>query len=294
MYAPDLRSSLRVDVREVLIHLSIGQGLTGDYFASFSQTWSLTTEVTFYLIVPAIGAWMIWGCRNLAGHARRVQRLEIACLGVMAVGVGFAAFSASTLPGASSTLATSLLGHAAWFAVGIWVCVRSQRHGQELVTTWPADQRLALAAVLFLVAASPLGGNLLFEQPAPWQAATRELLYMAVAGLLVSAGAALRPGPSPAVRLMASAPLHWLGTRSYALFLWHLPVLFGVLTVLKINLFEGSFILVASLTFALSILIADLSWRLVEQPILTRAHRVGQGNRRERNQQQPEPLRQRG
>ncbi len=293
VYAPDLRSSLRVDVGEVLIHLALGQGLTGNYFPSYSQTWSLTTEVTFYLVVPVLGALMIWSCRRIEGHARREQALEIWCLVVIAAGVAVAAFSASGLPGASPTLATSLLGHAAWFAGGVWVCVRGQRHGLELVRPWSIDHRFALAAVLLLVAASPLGGNLLFEQPSPLQAGIRELLYCVVAMLAVGAAASLSPGDSPVMRFLSSAPLTWLGTRSYALFLWHLPILFAVLTVLRLDLFEGSFIIVAALTFVLSVLVADLSWRFIEQPVLNRVHRVDQRRRSEGQQEKSERLRQR-
>lgn len=291
VYGPDLRSSLRVDVGEVLVHAVVGQGLTGRYFPSFSQTWSLTTEVTFYLVVPLVGAGMIWRCRSITGRARRIQALERGCLTTIFAGVGVAAFSASDLPGASSTLATSLLGHAAWFAAGVWVCLRGQQRGRDLVTSWSVDHRFAVAGVLLVLAASPVGGNLLFERPSPLQAATRELLYTAIAMLLVSAAASLSPGPSPIARLLSSAPLRWLGERSYALFLWHLPILFGILTVLRLGLFSGSFVLVATLTFALSALVADLSWRLVERPLLRRAHRIGRGSGGQSQEEQPQSLR---
>ena len=294
VYAPDLRSSLRVDVGEVVVHLLLGQGLTGNYFPSYSQTWSLTTEVTFYLVVPALGALMIWGSRRIDGHARRVQALELGCLAVIAAGVAVAAYSVSDLPGASPTLATSLLGHAAWFAGGAWVCVRGQRHGLELVRPWSSDHRFAVAAVVLLVAASPLGGNLLFDTPSPMQAGIRELLYCVVAILAVGAAASLSPGASPVMRFLSSAPLTWLGTRSYALFLWHLPILFAVLTVLGLNLFEGSFVVVAALTFTLSILVSDLSWRFIEQPVLNRVHRVGERRRSEGQQEKSQRLGQRG
>lgn len=294
VFGPDLRSSLRVDLGEVLVHAVLGQGLTGNYFPSFSQTWSLTTEATFYLFVPLLGAMMMRRCRSITGRARRTQTLGRGCMVMIAAGVCVAAFSASDLPGASSTLATSLLGHAAWFAAGIWVCLRGQHHDRDLVLSRPVDHRFALAGVLLLLAASPLGGNLLFEQPSPLQAATRELLYALVAMLLVSAAATLSPGRSPVMRLLSSPPLHWLGERSYALFLWHLPILFGVLTVLGLGLFSGSFVLVAAITFVLSALAADLSWRFVEQPVLRRAHRIGKGSNGQGQQEQSEGLSQRG
>ena len=40
--------------RRVVEHLFLVQGLTGDTYQSFSQTWSLTTELCFYALVPLV------------------------------------------------------------------------------------------------------------------------------------------------------------------------------------------------------------------------------------------------
>jgi peptidoglycan/LPS O-acetylase OafA/YrhL len=284
VYGDTLLSPLRVDPGTVLTHLVIGQGLSGDTFTSFSQTWSLTTEVTFYVAVPLLGLALLRICRSWPGtdgpeRARRILGIERWCVGVMALGIGVAVFSASDLPGASGTLATSLLGHCAWFAAGVWTFARTQRTGTGTRSAWTADQLFALAGALLVLAASPVGGSLLFEQPSPLQAGAKEGLFTLIALLVVSAAASPSIGDSAVGRLLSSAPLTWLGTRSYALFLCHLPILFGILTVLRLDLFEGSFLPVAVVTFVVSVAAADLSWRFVERPVLDRVRR-----RRERQQ----------
>src|SRR5699024_9368160 len=66
-----------LDVPTVLVHLLVGQGWTGRTFQSFTQTWSLTTEVTFYLLLPllalALAPWAKGG--DPAASARRMLLL---------------------------------------------------------------------------------------------------------------------------------------------------------------------------------------------------------------------------
>ena len=66
-----------LDLPTVLVHLVIGQGWTGRTFQAFTQTWSLTSEVTFYLLLPVVAA----ACAPVVRHevpaiaARRVLLL---------------------------------------------------------------------------------------------------------------------------------------------------------------------------------------------------------------------------
>lgn len=91
-----------------------------------------------------------------------------------------------------------------------------------------------------------------------------------LAGTLVAAFWAgpflLGPQPHLADRLLASAPLVWLGQRSYGLFLWHLPLVTVVFAATGLPLFAGKFWLIYVLVVALSILVAHASLLLVEQP----------------------------
>ncbi len=59
-------------------------------------------------------------------------------------------------------------------------------------------------------------------------------------------------------------PLRWMGIRSYGIYLWHYPII--TLTTPKINAGEFSFTR-ALLQFLLIIVVAQISWKFIEDPI---------------------------
>ncbi|MCI0763717.1 acyltransferase family protein [Bacillus sp. TL12] len=59
-------------------------------------------------------------------------------------------------------------------------------------------------------------------------------------------------------------PLRWMGVRSYGIYLWHYPII--TLTTPKINAGEFSFTR-ALLQFLLIIVVAQISWKFIEDPI---------------------------
>jgi peptidoglycan/LPS O-acetylase OafA/YrhL len=69
-----------------------------------------------------------------------------------------------------------------------------------------------------------------------------------------------RDGPLP---WLGAAPLVWMGTRSYGIYLWHWPVIVFVGPPIGVEL-AGSAL--AALQVALSIALAELSFRIVERP----------------------------
>jgi hypothetical protein len=87
-------------------------------------------------------------------------------------------------------------------------------------------------------------------------------------------------------RLLGSAPMRWLGVRSYGIYLWHWPVF--MLTRPELDVAFGGLPLLA-LRIGLTILLADLSYRFVETPIRRgalgrawKALREARGERRRR------------
>lgn len=274
---PELRSTGQLTAGNIASHVVLTQDLIGDHLSSFSQTWSLTTEATFYLALPGLG-WLL--CLRAARAGSADQRYAVVvrgCLAGLLLGAAVTAYAATDLPLASGPLNTSLLGHAGWFAAGAWVCaVRSSGRSPGRLASLRPDELVAVAALCFVLASSPLCGQLLFADSEPWQAAGRELLYAAVAALAllaVTRATSDTAAPSVTGRVLSHPLLVWIGDRSYGLFLWHLPVLFVVLTVLGGPLFDPSPLLTGGLTLAISLAIADASFRWVEQPVLHWAHR---------------------
>ncbi len=86
------------------------------------------------------------------------------------------------------------------------------------------------------------------------------LVVALLSALLVAT--ASHPGGAPA-KVLGWAPLVWLGVRSYAIYLWHWPVF--MLTRPHIDVpFDGPGLLAAR--FGITLLLADISYRLIEQP----------------------------
>lgn len=87
-----------------------------------------------------------------------------------------------------------------------------------------------------------------------------------LAALTVATCAALLPLVHPGswdARVLGIPPLQWIGARSYGIYLWHMPVV----AFLPDRVLFGQPVLRGLLIVALTLLLAALSWRLVEDPI---------------------------
>lgn len=270
-----------LDVPTVLVHLVIGQGWTDVTFQSFTQTWSLTSEVTFYLLLPLVAALM--APLTKGGSPESSARRMLVLIGVVgAIGLAVQA-GAVLLPNGqlAGVLSTSAAGHAAWFALGAAVAVvlEAERAGVpvsrrpllEVARTSPGTL-VVLAGVLWLVASTPVAGPRGLDPASPGQALAAETLYGLVALCLLLA--ATSRGLTEVLTSSPAAGLaRWLGDISYAIFLWHVLVLQVVFEVLDLQLFAAPFGLTLVLVTVVSVGLAHLSWSLLERPVLALAHR---------------------
>lgn len=271
-----------LDLPTVLVHLVVGQGFTGRTFQSFTQTWSLTTEITFYVLLPVV-ALLVAPLVRADTPVARARRMLVLCA-VVAVG-GLCAQAASALvpdPQWAGVIATSAAGHAAWFAIGTaaTVLVEAERAGIE-VTPRPAlavlrtspGTLVLLAIVAWVIASTPIAGPRGVEASTPAQALAAEVLYGVVAASLLLAGTSRGLTESLTASPVAGA-LRWLGNISYAVFLWHVLVLQVVFAALDLRLFAAPFAPTLLLVTIVSVGLGHLSWMLVERPVLDRAHRA--------------------
>ncbi|MEO6604811.1 MAG: acyltransferase, partial [Aeromicrobium sp.] len=242
--------------------------ITGLLPAGLSHMWSLTTEVAFYLVLPLLMTvfartacrrrWNPWGM--LFGVALMVT-LNVAWLGWM---TGIHVGAHQWLP-----------GFAAWFGVGIALAIVTVDMSAR-GTTWPRLTALAhqpglcwsMAAGLFAISTTPVAGPVLLVIPSPAAAITRTLLFAAIGGLVVLPSVL---GPSRGTRYsdaLAWAPLRHVGHISYSFFCLHLLVVHGVARVLDIPLFTQRGWELFSVSLVVSLIAAEITYRLVERPTM--------------------------
>jgi peptidoglycan/LPS O-acetylase OafA/YrhL len=288
MLAPhDGRSAADVVANTTLTQVYGG----GHLLADFTQTWSLCTEILFYLLLPPVAV----AVGRLAGPPARLGLLA-AVMAANLVWTGLAATEA--LPTLASTW---LPGHAGWFAAGMLLAALTDdaaRRPDSLPGRWQRDFAdrpgtvVLLAVTVAALAVTPLAGPRTLAPTTPGESVVKELLYGVVALLLVAAALVASPG-TPLARVLGAPMARWTGRVGYGVFLWHLLVLDGVMHLLGTPLFGGDALRVGVLTVAGSLLVAWLSWTVLERPLLDRLSSPV-SSRRERDEQDGEEREQPG
>jgi peptidoglycan/LPS O-acetylase OafA/YrhL len=241
--------------------------------AGLTQMWSLATEVAFYVMLPLFMLLAVGRRRQLS--MPRILAFLAACGGVSVLWLGTLS---GQVPGAEDRAVNQWLpAFMLWFALGIGLAVLHDRYtiGRLPGAIQRSVSRLAsspgacwtAAAGLILVAATPLAGPTLLVPPTHSEAVTKNLLYAGVGALLVFSGAFTSPD-SGYSRLMTHRWPRHLGHTSYSLFCIHLPVLHFVMFTTGYELFDGHFVQIYMLTLVLSLLAAEVLYRLVERPCM--------------------------
>jgi len=260
--------------------------LTQIYWADWnrnglSQTWSLATEVAFYLVLPLVVAVAV-GRRWRPGRA-----LVVVAGGTLVLSAGWFAGLASGLLDLQ-VHTTWLPTYALWFAVGIGLAIVhvAARTGARSPRWRLLDELgaapltcVAMALGLYAVASTPITGPRDLQPPAPGELAVRVVLFAAIAALIL-VPAAFGP-PTRFKSALTAGPARWLGTVSYGLFLWQLLVLEAIYRLSDRELFTGDMLSTFALTLVLTVLLATLSHYLMERPIMRwgarRAARADEG-----------------
>jgi acetyltransferase len=213
-------------------------------------TWTLVVEVSFYLALPLIGAVAVGlGARRGAQAAVPVA--------LMLVGLAFNAWLAAhrDLP---PTLTKTLPSALPCFGAGMLAAV--VLHGRRVPGRRAAAAAAGGAGLLVLNAWWHRPGSAGFGP-----VAARDALAAAGFALLLAAAVS-----EPVRRRLDRRPLVGLGTVSYGLYLWHVPLL---LWLRAHGLLPGSPLAALAVAGPLSGLAAVASWCLVERPALARGRR---------------------
>ncbi len=232
------------------------------------QAWTLDIEVRYYLAVPAIAGLLVLLTRLVRGRPRRrsARLWLVGSAALVAAGVCFVVFPRGTQQQAWTSGAQAHL-----LLLGVVLATA------ELGGTWrwlgTAAGRVVglgafalgpIALVWMQYAGSPLLGvaGLDFERSTSLISAVAVLTIVGAPVLLQRAGAGCW-------RFLDNAPLRWLGARSYGFYLYQL----GVLTELSHHApspgrFHRTFVLLVVAGLPIILVLAALSWRVVERPAL--------------------------
>lgn len=247
--------------------------------------WTLAVEAQFYALLPLF-AWAI--ARFVAG-SRSLARVIVGTLGILGAAMllrGIDVFAESTVQhlGGAAATAVSVFVHVTMgmqgkfievFAVGM-VCAVLYVAGTERGLLSPRVTRwLGLGAFVVAVAGwvvlAPMVHTYHLEapsiqyaaEPGNWRAFVSPLVVGLSYGALVLA-ALWSVGPLHA--FFQWRPLRFIGLMSYSLYLWHAPVLFGVVP------FAGSLPIAWRIVVAFGLSYA--SYRLLEVPFMRRRERA--------------------
>lgn len=245
-----------------------------------TQTWSLATEVGFYLLLPVI-AW--WAGSRHRGDPDRSARRQFSVLILLAVLAWiFTIVRVTGLMGDTFFSGYWLPGFLDWFALGMAGAVVSARLSLADPPSWMEKLRslardtptcLGIAAALYVIVATPLGGPLAFEFAAPFETLTKHALYAVIGVFLLLPGFLGRSDHgSWWARLLQHPVAVYLGTISYGIFLWHLVLLRLILDTFDLPVFAGGFWPLLVGTLAVSVVAATLSWFVIERPIQRLTH----------------------
>jgi peptidoglycan/LPS O-acetylase OafA/YrhL len=221
--------------------------------------WSLVIEVSFYAALPIIAFAAAPLVRRL-GFAGRAVAVAVGGLALAAASIAFQWWWIydGQVPRPDLRPPTfSLLAWGDTFAFGsVAACAYLVLHHRGRRPWWWV---LPLAGVGIGVAGLE------------WYPIYRHQ-WAAIAAALVVLGLATAPS-APVARVFNVRPLREVGRLSYGVYLWHLPLLYAGVTLGIVD--HGHVIQtipVLLVITALALVCAEISWRLVEQPLLRVAH----------------------
>ena len=273
--ASDAGTGMMTEPGPVLLNLSLLQTFMPDHLQTgINPSWSLTTELTFYALLPVLAVWLVGrSSRRLALALVPPAILAIAGLAgrawaehLYAQTSGLSVFQAEFGAHGIAVLSRSLLALGDTFAIGMVVAVLYVWTERGELPKW--TRRTATTVAWTLVVIGSVGGLVLRESH-PWFMGTfTSLAAGGVILLMVDPGA--RRESSTLVRVASFRPFRYLGEISLSFYLWHFPMIIlasraGLFDTDSLASLAGSVVLVT----AASTVLGAVTFAWIERPAMT-------------------------
>ena len=266
---------MMTDPGPLLLNLSLLQTFVPEHLQTgINPSWSLTTELTFYALLPVLAVWLV---------GRSSRRLALALIPPAVLGAaglagrawaehlyaqtsGLTVFQAEFGAHGVAVLSRSLLAIGDTFAVGMVVAVLFVWTERGELPRWTRGIATTTGWALIVVGAV---GGIVLRDSHPWFMGTfTSLAAGGVIVLMVDPGA--RRESSALVRMASWRPIEYLGEISLSLYLWHFPMIIlasraGWFDTDSLASLLGSVALVA----AVATMLGAITFTLIERPAMT-------------------------
>jgi peptidoglycan/LPS O-acetylase OafA/YrhL len=229
---------------QILHHVSYFESLGP--LPPLQHLWSLAIEEQFYLVWPPV-LWFL-----ILRHNSTRAWVTYTLLGALGSAVTMAVLYT---PASPSLVYYGTDTHASALLLGAALALAFPLRTLTGVRSWRLDLAGAAGVIVLALAFSHLTG-------------TESVVYPGGLLIAAAAAAALVAAAASAGRLasvLGVAPMRWIGIRSYAMYLWHWPVI--ALTAALTGKAPGTHWLWVPTT-CLTIALAAASWRFIESPVL--------------------------
>ncbi|HKZ12304.1 MAG TPA: acyltransferase [Solirubrobacterales bacterium] len=245
------------------------------YRCGLPQSWTLTVDMTFYLILP-----LYLAVTSLLARRRGLAswvRLELGLLALLcAASVVIGAFDNDVRQ--AFLFRFSFAGHFFWLGLGlaaavISVAAENRREALPGALRWAAEHPgacWAAAGAIWLI-------EVLTLFPAPFTVApvgpggyiAMQLLPGVVGALLLIPVCFADPNKGVPARSLGNPVVMWVGMISYSLYLWSTTITVDV----GVAGAEKGFLVTTVLTFLIAIPVAAASFYLIERPTMSLKYR---------------------
>lgn len=248
------------------------------------QMWSLSVEIAFYLTLPLMAAALrAFALRAGPGVAARAKRLLIglAVFGALSYVYTIFEYFPEYRPWMNVWLPRSWTFFVPGMALAVltvWARAEdgwARRLCSALASSWAT--LWLIAALAYAIASTPLTGPRFVGLGSIWTAFSEQALYTLIAFCLV-APAALEPdGDGPVRRVIGGRLMSYLGQISYGVFLWQFVVIYLWYDFTGQQPWTGDLVPNLVAITGLTVLLAGLTYRWVEEPARSLIRFVPQG-----------------